>query len=97
MLIAFSESLMLNLGLSFFLSGLICFSLPIWIFLRKFFLEKTVCIRIMLRFLASVHSCCAGKQGSQVSGFYVEPIVMGYGGCCIDGYCVGQWTSIMLI
>ncbi len=47
MLIPFSESLMLNLGLSFFLSGLIFFSLPIWIFLRKFFLEKTVCIRIM--------------------------------------------------
>jgi len=47
MLIAFSESLMLNRGLSFFLSGLIFFSLSIWIFLRKFFLEKTVCIRIM--------------------------------------------------
>jgi hypothetical protein len=29
MLIAFSKSLMLNLGLSFFLSGLIFFSLPI--------------------------------------------------------------------
>jgi hypothetical protein len=27
----------------------------------------------------------------------VEPIVMGYGGCCIDGYCVGQRTSTMLI
>jgi hypothetical protein len=27
----------------------------------------------------------------------VEPIVMGYGGCCIDGYCVGQWRSTMLI
>ncbi len=47
MLIAFSETLMLNLGLSFFLIELIFFSLPIWIFLRKFFLEKTVRIRIM--------------------------------------------------
>ncbi len=37
--------------------------------------------------------CCAGKQVSQVSGLHVESIVLGYGGCCIDGYCVGQWTG----
>ncbi|KAL0330112.1 UNVERIFIED_CONTAM: Plasma membrane ATPase 4 [Sesamum radiatum] len=32
-----------------------------------------------------------GKQDSQVSGLHVEPLVMGHGGCCFDGYSPCKW------
>ncbi|KAJ6861925.1 hypothetical protein NC652_038909 [Populus alba x Populus x berolinensis] len=31
-----------------------------------------------------------GEQDSQVSGIYVESVVMGHGSCCVDGHSLGK-------
>lgn len=35
----------------------------------------------------------AGKQVSEVLGFYVESAFMGHGNCCHHGHCFGQWRG----
>ena len=39
----------------------------------------------------SFHGLKTGEQDSQVSGIYVESVVMGHGSCCVDGHSLGKW------
>jgi len=34
------------------------------------------------------------EQTPQVFGFYVESIIMGHGGSCNHGHCIGQWRGM---
>lgn len=37
------------------------------------------------------------EQTPQVFGFYVESIIMGHGGSCNHGHCIGQWRGMYAI